>query len=230
VAPWRAFAQPVRYAALLAGGVPALAFPAPSLEYLGWIGLVPGLLLMHAAATRREAAIRGWWFGTGYLLASLYWLAPNLGPGLLLVVAVLGALWASVGAAVRALLRPPLGVRQALAALVVVPSCWVAVDWFRSWQGFGGPWAVFGASQWEHPAVLALAAVGGVWLVSFALVAANTGILIALVASRNWVRLLGAAAALSAVAAGPVAYALTPSAPIVGRPRAQGGCQPAAVG
>ncbi len=195
---WRGFAQPVRYATLLAGGVPALAFPAPNLEWLGWFGLVPGLLLMHAAPDRREAAARGWWFGAGFLLASLYWLAPNLGPGLLLVVAVLGVLWTSVGVAVWTLLRPPVTGRRALAALAVVPSCWVSIDWARSWQGFGGPWAVLGASQWQHPAVLALAAVGGVWLVSFALVAANTGILIVLVASRNWVRLLGVAAALVA--------------------------------
>jgi apolipoprotein N-acyltransferase len=215
VAFWRAFAQPVRYATLLAGGVPVLAFPAPNLEYLGWFGLVPGLLLMHAAPTRREAAVRGWWFGAGFLLAALYWLSPNLGPGLLLVVGVLGVLWTSVGAAVWALLRPPVTARRAMAALLVVPSCWVTVDWVRSWQGFGGPWAVFGASQWRHPAILALAAVGGVWLVSFALVAANTGVLIVLVASRNRVRLLGVAAALSAIAAGPVAYALTPAAPTV---------------
>ena len=38
---------------------------------------------------------------------------------------------------------------------------------------------MYGASQWQHPAILALAALGGIWLVSFALVAANTGILIA---------------------------------------------------
>jgi apolipoprotein N-acyltransferase len=215
VAFWRGFTRPVRYATLLAGGVPALAFPAPNVEYLGWFGLVPGLLLMHAAPTRREAAARGWWFGAGFLLASLYWLLPNLGPGLLLVVAVLGVLWTSVGVAVWTLLRPPVTVRRAGAALAVVPSCWVAVDWVRSWQGFGGPWAVLGASQWQHPAVLALAAVGGVWLISFALVAANTGLLIALVASRNWVRLLGVAAALAAIAAGPVAFALTPAVPTV---------------
>jgi len=51
-------------------------------------------------------------------------------------------------------------VRRALAALVVVPSCWVVTEWIRSWQGIGGPWAVFGASQWQHPALLALAAAG----------------------------------------------------------------------
>jgi apolipoprotein N-acyltransferase len=216
---WRGFTRPVHYAALISGGLPALVFPAPNLEFLAWFALVPGLLLMHAAPTQRAAAARGWWFGAGFLLANLYWLLPSLGPGLLLVVLVLGALWTSVGAATRGLLRPPVTTWRALAAVAVVPSCWVAVDWVRSWQGFGGPWAVYGASQWQHPAILALAAVGGVWLVSFALVAANIAILIIILAGRLRVRLVGAAAALVAIAAGPVAFALTPAAPTARRVR-----------
>ncbi len=71
-----------------------LAFPSLNLEFLAWFGLVPGLLLLRAAPTGREAAVRGWWLGAGYLLMALYWLTPNLGPGLLLVVIVLGAPWA----------------------------------------------------------------------------------------------------------------------------------------
>jgi len=100
--------------------------------------------------------------------------------------------------------------RRALAAIVVVPSCWVVIDWIRSWQGIGGPWAVYGASQWQHPMVLALGAVGGIWLITFVLVAANTAIVIALTAG-GLVRALGAAAALVAVFAGPAAFALTAS-------------------
>jgi apolipoprotein N-acyltransferase len=217
VAFWRAFAKPVRYAALIAGALPALAFPAPNLEFLAWFGLVPGMLLMRAAPSMREAAVRGWWFGAGFLLASLYWLAPNLGPGLLLVVVVVGALWTGFGAATWGLLRPPVTPLRALAALAVVPSWWLVADWARSWQGFGGPWAVYGASQWQHPAILALAAVGGIWLVSFALVAANTGILIAVAARRVPVRLIGAAGAIVAVVAGPVAFAVTSPAPVARR-------------
>jgi apolipoprotein N-acyltransferase len=214
VAFWRAFAKPLRYAALVAGALPALAFPAPNLEFLAWFGLVPGMLLMRAAPSAREAAVRGWWFGAGFLLASLYWLAPNLGPGLLLIAAVIGALWTGFGAAIWGLLRPPLALVRALAAIVVVPSFWLVADWARSWQGLGGPWAVYGASQWQHPVILALAAVGGIWLVSFALVAANTGILIAVTARPVPVRLVGAAGAIVAIAAGPVAFALTPAAPV----------------
>jgi apolipoprotein N-acyltransferase len=214
VAFWRAFAKPLRYAALVAGALPALAFPAPNLEFLAWFGLVPGMLLMRAAPSAREAAVRGWWFGVAFLLASLYWLAPNLGPGLLLIAVVIGALWTGFGAAIWGLLRPPLTPLRALAAIVVVPSAWLVADWARSWQGFGGPWAVYGASQWQHPVILALAAVGGIWLVSFALVAANTGILIAAAARPVPVRLVGAAGAIIAIGAGPVAFALTSAAPV----------------
>jgi apolipoprotein N-acyltransferase len=203
----------VRYAVLLAGALPVLAFPQANLEFLAWAVLVPGLLLMAVAPARREAIVRGCWFGAGYLLAAMYWLAPNIGPGLLLVAIVLGLLWGGVGLACWATLRPPVTARRAALALVLVPSAWLVTEFLRSWQGFGGPWAVYGVSQWQHPAVLALAALGGVWLVTFALVAANTGIVIALRA-RGGVRLVGCAGALAAIAAGPVAFALTAPSPV----------------
>jgi apolipoprotein N-acyltransferase len=212
---WRPLTRPVRYLALLSGALPVLAFPGVNLEFLAWFGLVPGLLLMQRAPSAREAAVRGSWFGAGFLMAGLYWLAPNIGPALLLVAIVFGLLWTGVAVATWGLLRPPVTVARAAAAVVVVPSCWLVLEWIRSWQALGGPWNVLGASQWQHPAVLALAAVGGVWLISFALVACNTGILIMLVGGRATVRALGAAAAAVAIAAGPIAFALTPAAAVV---------------
>ena len=211
---WRSLRQPARWATLLAGALLVLAFPDANLEVLAWFGLVPGLLLMARAPARREAFIRGWWFGAGYLLAAMYWLAPNLGPGLLLVAIMIGFLWSGVGLAAWATLRPPVTPARAAAAVALVPSAWLTTEWLRSWQGIGGPWAVLGVSQWQHPAVLALAAVGGVWLVTFALVAANTGLAVVIVARSLVPRLIGCAAALLAVAAGPVAFALTAQSPV----------------
>jgi apolipoprotein N-acyltransferase len=208
---WRALVKPLRWAALVAGALPVLAFPAPNLEFLAWFALVPGLLIMRASPSGREAGVRGWWFGAGFIFAAHYWLLPNIGPALLLVAVVLGALWIPVAVSTWLLLRPPVTAARALAALVVVPSYWLLIEWIRSWQGFGGPWALLGASQWQHPAVLALAAVGGVWLVSFAIVAANVGIVILLAAGHIPVRLLGAATTAVVIAAGPVAFALTPA-------------------
>src|SRR6266705_19626 len=107
-------------------------------------------------------------------------MTPGIGPAVLLVGAVFGALWVPFGVAAARLLRPPVTWPRALSALVVVPSCWLLTEWLRSWQALGGPWAVFGVSQWQHPAELALAAVGGVWLVSFALVMTNVAIVLAI--------------------------------------------------
>jgi apolipoprotein N-acyltransferase len=213
MAVWRALTKPARYAALAAGALPVLAFPAPNLEFLAWFALVPGLLLMRASPSAREAGVRGWWFGAGFIFAAHYWLLPNIGPALLLVAIIMGALWIPVAVSTWALLRPPATAARSLAALVVVPSYWLVIEWIRSWQGFGGPWALLGASQWQHPAVLGLAAVGGVWLVSFAIVAANTGIVILLTAGRIPVRALGAAATAVVIAAGPAAFALIPPPP-----------------
>jgi apolipoprotein N-acyltransferase len=110
----------------------------------------------------------------------------------------------------------------------VVPSCWLLTEWLRSWQALGGPWAVFGVSQWQHPAILALAAVGGVWLISFVLVLCNVAIVLLLTslprvgaavlpgASWRWgLAALGVAAGLASVFAGPLAFALTPASPAV---------------
>ena len=85
----------------------------------------------------------------------LYWMAAEIGPGLLLVGAVFGCMWSPFAVAVNRLLRPPVSWPRALAALAVVPATWLVPEWIRSYQGLGGPWGVYGASQWQHPAVLA---------------------------------------------------------------------------
>jgi apolipoprotein N-acyltransferase len=214
-----------RWLALLAGAVPTLlVFPAPSLGFLAWVGLVPGLVLIIRGQTLREGWIRAWWLGAGYLIAALYWMAPEIGPGVLLLGAVFGGLWVPFGVAAWKLLRPPVSWPRALAALVVVPSCWLFVEWIRSWQALGGPWDVYGASQWQHPAMLALASLGGVWLVSFALVAANVGVVLVAMSFSGGIAVpgaavpgvvIGAVAAVAAVGAGPLTFALTAPFPAV---------------
>jgi len=208
----RPFRYPVRWLAFLSGGVPAvLVFPGPSLSYLAWFALVPGMVLFTRAGTTKEALARGWWFGAGYLIAILQWMTPEIGPGVVLIGAVFGCMWAPFSIAVNQLLRPPASAPRALAALILVPSCWLIPEWIRSYQGLGGPWGLYGASQWQHPAVLALAAIGGTWLVSVALLLANTGLLLVLGALRPAL-LTGPPPATAATATAP-ATAATATAP-----------------
>nr|WP_242606304.1 apolipoprotein N-acyltransferase [Protofrankia symbiont of Coriaria ruscifolia] len=162
---------PARGLAGLTGAIPAFAFPAPGMRVLGFVGLVPLMLVVRTASTRREAAVRAWWGGTGFFVAACYWLAPNTGPFLLILTVLLGATWTLWGISVWTALRQPPSTRTLAWALLVVPSAWVVGEFLRSWQGLGGPWALLGASQWNSRPVLALASLGGVWLLSFVLVA-----------------------------------------------------------
>ena len=63
----------------------------------------------------------------------------EIGPGVVLIGAVFGGMWAPFAVAVNRLLRPPASGPGALAALIVVPSTWLIPEWIRSYQGLGGP-------------------------------------------------------------------------------------------
>ncbi|MZE81514.1 apolipoprotein N-acyltransferase [Streptomyces xinghaiensis] len=196
-------------AALAAGALPALVFPAPGLWWLAYTALVPWLLLIRSAPTGRRAALDGWLGGTGFLLAVHHWLMPSLHVFILLLAGLLGLLWAPWGLLVRRLLSGRPGARSVAAALVLVPSGWLMVELVRSWEYLGGPWGLLGAGQWQVPPALRLASLGGVWLVSLVLVAVNTAlaVLVAVPGARR-AGLVGvlacAAVAGTAWSAGPL--------------------------
>ncbi|GDY51151.1 hypothetical protein SVIO_017740 [Streptomyces violaceusniger] len=83
--------------ALLAGALPALAFPAPSLWWWAYVALVPWLLLVRSAPTGRRAMRDGWLGGAGFLLAAHHWLMPSLHVFIVLLGLLLGLLWVPWG-------------------------------------------------------------------------------------------------------------------------------------
>ncbi|MEU3188253.1 apolipoprotein N-acyltransferase [Streptomyces sp. NPDC006923] len=177
---WRGVAAPA------AGALSALAFPQPSLWWLAYASLVPWMLLMRTAPTGRRAALEGWLGGLGFMLAVHHWLMPSLHVFIVVLAALLGALWAPWGWLVRHMLGGSPSTRRAALAVAVVPSGWLMIELVRSWEGLGGPWGLLGASQWEVPPALRLASVGGVWLVSLLVVAVNTAltVLVSVAGSR----------------------------------------------
>ncbi|UNZ20563.1 apolipoprotein N-acyltransferase [Streptomyces sp. 891-h] len=172
--PWPAprWARPAL--PLVAGALPVLAFPEPALWWLAYVALVPWLLLLRAAPSGRAAAFAGWLGGTGFMLAMHHWLMPSLHVFILLLAALLGLLWLPWGWLVHRLLAGTPGGGRLAAAVVLIPSGWLLAELVRSWEYLGGPWGLLGASQWDVRPALRLASVGGVWLVSFLVVAVNT--------------------------------------------------------
>ncbi len=177
--PWRR-----SIAAVLAGALPVLAFPEPSWWWFAYVALVPWLALLRSAPTGRRALYDGWWGGFGFMLAMHHWLLPNLHVFTFVIAALLGALWAPWGWLVRRFLAAGPSRGRVTAALAVLPSGWLLIELVRSWQGLGGPWGVLGSSQWEVEPALRLASVGGVWLISFLVVAVNVAVAV-LVAVRR---------------------------------------------
>jgi apolipoprotein N-acyltransferase len=200
-----------RVSALVVGALPALAFPAPSWWWLAWVGVVPLLLVVRAAPTPWEASARAWSGLGGFVLINQYWLAPSIGPMLAVLAVGLGALWLPWGWFVHRLLSAPVTTWRAVAAIVVLPSAWVAAEAIRSWPALGGPWASLGASQSNQPVTLASASLGGVWLTSFLLVAVNTAIAVVIVHRDASGRLVALGCAVVFAALGPVWYLMGPA-------------------
>ena len=191
-------------AALGAGALPALAFPRANLWWLAYVALVPLLQLVRAAGSAREAAVRTWVGAAAFFLAMHHWLLPNVGPFAPLVASLLGSVWMPWAVLAWRPLFHPVSRRRLAAAMAVLPSTWVVGEVVRSWEHLGGPWAILGTTQWSNRAVLDLAALGGVWAISFLLVAVNVALAVAVGAtSRAPVRvaaLLGAGLLLGATA------------------------------
>ncbi|MGI5373835.1 apolipoprotein N-acyltransferase [Streptomyces sp. CA-251387] len=177
--PWRRST-----AAALAGALPVLAFPEPSWWWFAYVALVPWIALLRTAPTGKRALYDGWWGGFGFMLAMHHWLLPNLHVFTFVLAALLGALWAPWGWLVRRFLTGTPSTGRVAGALVVLPAGWLLIELVRSWQGLGGPWGVLGSSQWEVEPALRLASVGGVWLISFLVVAVNVAVAV-LVAVRT---------------------------------------------
>ncbi|SDQ40758.1 apolipoprotein N-acyltransferase [Thermostaphylospora chromogena] len=212
-----------RALAALTGACLALAFPPVGAWWWAWTGLVPLLILSARAGTFREAAWRGWFAAAGFFAVLQHWVLPSLGVFAPPAVALVGLVWMPFGLVAYAFLRRPTPARL-LAAAAVLPSVWVAVEALRSWRHLGGTWGLLGVSQWQTWPVLAVAALGGVWLLSFLLVAANVGLTAVVLPAALRTRLVGGGVALVLIAAA-VGYGLTRPPPAVTGTMRVGGVQ-----
>ncbi|WP_405610080.1 apolipoprotein N-acyltransferase [Streptomyces sp. NBC_00076] len=210
--PWRRSTV-----AALAGALPVLAFPAPSLWWCAYVALVPWIALVRSAPTGKRAAYDGWCGGFGFMLAMHHWLFPFLNVFTVVLAALLGALWAPWGWLVRRFLAGTPSRGAIAAALLVLPSGWLGVELVRSWQGLGGPWGVLGASQWDVAPALRLASVGGVWLLSLLVVAVNVAVAVLVVIRES--RLPALAGLVAAAAAASAAWVWSPRPEPDGRSR-----------
>ncbi|MGQ9673494.1 MAG: apolipoprotein N-acyltransferase [Candidatus Aminicenantales bacterium] len=160
---------------ILSGLLGALTFPKFNLFFLAWVFLIPfffGLFQKKAG----PAFVLG--FGAGFVFYAilLYWIPSvpahygNLSPALsflvyLLLVALMALFWAFFG-----FLLAQIGQAFPRSCFLLAPFLWVTMEYAATHFLTGFPWGLIGYSQARNLPFLQLAAVTGVYGLSFFLV------------------------------------------------------------
>lgn len=207
--------------ALASGLLLSLSLPNLELWPLAWVSLVP-LLVAIEGCDRAAAARVGFVAGLVHAVTTIYWVAYTMhtygglpwvsgGAVMLLLAAYLAlypAAWAA-GLAFAAGRRGSAGEPLPLASLLLAAPLWVALEWLRSWFLTGFPWMLLGYSQYRQLPVIQIADLGGVYAVSFLVVAGNVAayaLVRALTAKGRALVTAAVAAVAAALIGGSLAY------------------------
>ncbi|HET6923837.1 MAG TPA: apolipoprotein N-acyltransferase, partial [Anaeromyxobacteraceae bacterium] len=166
-------------AAAAAGFALHLAYPRPGWDLLGWISLVPVLVLAATAPSPRAAFLEGWIGGAVFFVQLLRWVTHTMTTystlsrplAVLVLFALAGYLalyWGGVAAALNWLAG-----RLGPAALWLAPAAWVAAELGRTYLLSGFPWGLLGYVPYRRLAFIQIAAWTGVYGLSALLVLVN---------------------------------------------------------
>jgi apolipoprotein N-acyltransferase len=159
-------------AAIAAGLAASLSFPTPGFVPLAFVAWAPLLLALDGVTPARGAAL-GFTAGAVFFAVVLRWLAALTVPLWLASALYLALYVAAFGAIATRLWRGP------RAALVALPAAWVALEWLRGWIFGGFPGAEIGSALALEPRLLSLASLGGVALLSLAVLSCNLAVALA---------------------------------------------------
>jgi apolipoprotein N-acyltransferase len=138
-------------AGMLLGALAVLALPPlyvvpaliPAFTGLAW--------LLESDGRARSAFATGWWFGLGYFVAGLYWVANALLTkpdefGWLAPLAPIGlSLLLVPNIAIACCLARLLAPRPGIGFIITFASTWTIMEWVRSWSLTGFPWNLIGS-------------------------------------------------------------------------------------
>lgn len=174
----------------IAAGATALllvfSFPNFELYPLAWIALVPLLVAIARRPSPLRAFVLGWAAGSAFFYATCYWLTYSmihyggLSPLLSYVLLIPGAVVIGIFPGLFAWFIA-LAIRKwGHGTLLLAPIFWSAFEWVR--LGVTGQlWNALGYSQAYHPNLIQAATWGGVYAVSFLIVAINSAIALLIV-------------------------------------------------
>jgi apolipoprotein N-acyltransferase len=189
------------------------AFPDFDVWPLAWVALVPLLFQIAHRPRAAQSFVSGLLAGTIFFYTSCHWLTYPmiryaefpawLAQVLLLPLAAAGGLFPALFALGLSRLCAQRGAR----ALLLAPPMWAACEWARLGV-IGQLWNAVGYSQAFQPALIQAARFGGVYAVSFLVVAVNAAIAYVLL-KRNVRGVLVSLAVVACVALLIIAFGMT---------------------
>jgi len=193
------------FLAALSGALLALAFPGSGDQsWLAFAALAP-LLVAVDGVDRRSAGILGLLSALIFWLATIPWVAQTmtqfgdvpwpLAGVVLLALAAYLALYTAAFCWLLARTAP----RSSAAYVIVAASLWVALEFLRTYLFTGFPWNLLGYSQYRNLPLVQVAAVTGVYGVSFAVAAVNAGLAQMVHLEKGWKDRLGGLGVAAAV-------------------------------
>ena len=180
-----------------------LSFPNFEFYPLAWIALVPLIVAIAKRPSLLRAFVLGWAVGTVFFYVTCYWLTYSMihYGGLPTVLAYLllipGALVVGIFHGFFALMVALVIQKWGRMTILFAPLFWTALEWVRL-EVTGQLWNALGYSQAYHSWLIQPATWGGVYAVSFLVVAINSVIAL-LVISRTKFSILAAALTILAV-------------------------------
>jgi len=163
--------------AVLSGVLGFLAFPPFEIAVLGWVCLVP-LLVIARSARPKDAFLYAFLAGAVFFGCLLYWLVNVTIPGMIILVFALSVVYGLFGFAAAYVFRHAIN-------LLLLPFVWVALEYMRSCIFTGFPWGLLGCSQYKNINLIQIADLTGAYGVSFLLVIFNVAMFAFLFRSKK---------------------------------------------
>lgn len=164
---------------LISGILLALAFPRMNLHWVAWFAIAPLMYYTYGLKWKRVLTC-GLAFGVGYFGTLVYWIGVFGKLPLFLLVLEQSLYIIGFVAASRLI-----GARLSLwGRFALLPVLWLIFEWIRSLGMLGFTWGDIGYSQYKVLHVIQIAAVIGVWGLSFLLALSNAA-LANLLTARN---------------------------------------------
>jgi len=166
----------------------ALGYAPFEQAWAGYVGLVPlALVFCLWTFSWKQTLALGFVFGLAHFGFTLFWLTEVTHAGwiaLVLILSVYPALWALIWAKILRPLPEEWSSIYNLICAALGASVWVILEWVRGWLFTGFPWNNLGVTQAKMVAILQIADLGGVLLVSWLVMFIN--LILALTLIRIW--------------------------------------------